>query len=111
MNKVKQGVCDCHAIHEDVVERVRGNMPASENFYDLQSRVTREFHRIFAEDFRAIDGTPGDLVIVAHLGVITALSEELMSATPNIETSRHYPTGSVTVIDVPEWLWAKESYK
>jgi len=27
--------CDCHAIHEDVVERVRDLMPDKENFYKL----------------------------------------------------------------------------
>ncbi|MCL2840860.1 MAG: metalloregulator ArsR/SmtB family transcription factor [Defluviitaleaceae bacterium] len=47
MNKVKQGVCDCHAIHEDVVERVRGNMPASENFYDLSN-----LYKMFADNTR-----------------------------------------------------------
>ena len=40
--------------------------PGGENFYDLRSRVTREFHRIFKEDFRnampdAAQGSdPGD---------------------------------------------------
>ena len=60
--------------------------PGGENFYDLKSRVIREFHRIFTEDFRMADsgqtglaasGGFGDLIIVAHLGVVTSLYEEL----------------------------------
>lgn len=27
--------CDCNIIHEDVIERVRGEMPAAEHLYDL----------------------------------------------------------------------------
>lgn len=27
--------CDCNVIHEDVVDRVRGEMPAAEHLYDL----------------------------------------------------------------------------
>ncbi|MCL1895858.1 MAG: histidine phosphatase family protein [Clostridiales bacterium] len=132
--------------------------PGGENFYDLSSRVTREFHRIFAEDFRGFkaqrndtdsgglalqgngsgglgdssggfngghgdvsggfdggpgglcdgsggfDGGPGDLVIVAHFGVLVTLTEELLVDVPGAD--RNFATGSVTIIDVPEWLWA-----
>lgn len=28
-------VCDCNIIHNDVVERVKGEMPAAEHLYDL----------------------------------------------------------------------------
>ena len=31
----KQYACDCHAIHEDVVERVSAAMPEKESFYNL----------------------------------------------------------------------------
>ena len=84
--------------------------PGGENFYELHGRVTREFHRIFSEDFRSADqtsvGSPGDLVIVAHLGVLTVLSEELFSeAAGDGIGRRNFATGSVTVFDVPDWLW------
>ena len=72
--------------------------PGGENFYELRGRVLREFHRIFRE-------TEGDLVIVAHLGVLVVLSEELLGNKKTIEPSRDFPTGSVTVIEAPEWLW------
>ena len=75
--------------------------PGGENFYDLRSRVLREFHRIFSEDFR---DSAGDLVIVAHLGVLVSLSEELLSDPPDSYSGRKFPTGSVTVYDAPDWL-------
>ena len=49
-------------------------------------------------------GGPGDLVIVAHFGVLVTLTEELQAYVPGVDNS--FATGSVTVIDVPEWLWA-----
>ena len=103
--------------------------PGGENFYDLHGRVLREFHRIFSEDFRGFqrgkfrgegspncvssiqdDATfevdePGDLIIVAHLGVIVALTEELLSTASDNKAGRFFPTGSVTEIDAPDWLW------
>ena len=30
-----QSICDCHAIHDDVIERVRSSMPESKDFHDL----------------------------------------------------------------------------
>jgi len=91
--------------------------PGGENFYDLKARVTREFHRIFAEDFRGAESPDaGDLVIVAHLGVISILAEELSSAGDS-GIAEHafggagdsfwnggFATGSATVIDAPDWL-------
>ena len=79
--------------------------PGGENFYDLHGRVTREFHRIFAEDFRDAKNDPGDLVLVAHLGVLTILLEELRPETPGESMFRNFATGSVTMIETPEWLW------
>ena len=81
--------------------------PGGENFYDLYGRVTREFYRIFEQDFRNADGDPGDLVIVAHLGVITALYEELSVAESDRDRWPEFKTGSVTVLNVPEWLWER----
>jgi broad specificity phosphatase PhoE len=85
-------------------------VPGGENFYDLRSRVLREFHRIFAEDFRAgsmtgVGGAFGDLIIVAHLGVISALAEELQPETYGDGKTNYFNTGSVTMIEAPEWLW------
>ena len=80
-------------------------VPGGENFYDLKGRVVREFHRILREDFLDAEDDPGDLVIVAHLGVLSALNEELLRDAPGGDLYyRHFPTGSVTVYDVPEWL-------
>jgi probable phosphoglycerate mutase len=87
--------------------------PGGENFYDLRGRVVREFHRIVAEDFRGASGDgemgtdAGDLVIVAHLGVITVLAEEILSGdsgNPGGDIPQTFATGSVTAWDAPEWL-------
>jgi len=78
--------------------------PGGENFYDLHGRVTREFHRIFSEDFRGVED-PGDLIIVAHLGVVTSLYEELSGEADDDGYWPHFKTGSVTTLEVPEWLW------
>ena len=91
--------------------------PGGENFYDLHGRVTREFHRIFAEDFCAVDNEgrnriaddPGDLIIVAHLGVVTSLYEELFGVDDDGGYWPHFKTGSVTTIEVPDWLWGQNS--
>ena len=101
----------------------------SENFYDLHPRVIREFHRIFAEDFRGPDSgearqqdedpggadpgssedDPGDFIIVAHLGVITSLYEELFSEDEEDGYWPHFKTGSVTTCEVPGWLWGRNA--
>lgn len=89
--------------------------PGGENFYELRGRVLREFHRIFTEDFREAKGEagyssvpdmedPGDLVIVAHLGVLTVLSEEILHASA-ADGIGGFATGSVTMYEIPEWLW------
>jgi len=78
--------------------------PGGENFYDLHGRVTKEFHRIFSEEFRGKDD-PGDLIIVAHLGVVSSLYEELTGAEGEAGYWPHFKTGSVTPLEVPDWLW------
>jgi probable phosphoglycerate mutase len=81
-------------------------IPGGENFYDLRGRVTREFYRVFKEGFCGdVFGEPQDLVIVAHLGVITVLSEELQVANFNGGLGRNFPTGSVTAYEAPDWLF------
>jgi len=42
--KREQTVCDCHAIHEEVIARVRAEMPGSQNFYDLAN-----LYKMFAD--------------------------------------------------------------
>ena len=79
--------------------------PGGENFYDLQGRVVREFYRIFKEDFCDKEDDPGDLIIVAHLGVLTILSEEIKGTQYIGGFDRSFSTGSVTEYEVPEWMW------
>ena len=43
----KQLTCDCVAIHEEVVARVRASMPDSKNFYDLAN-----LYKMFADNTR-----------------------------------------------------------
>ena len=77
--------------------------PGGENFYDLRGRVLREFHRILAEDFYDSDDC-GDLIIVAHLGVLVSLTEEVFSGTGSAGRGQFFPTGSVSVFDAPDWM-------
>jgi probable phosphoglycerate mutase len=83
-------------------------IPGGENFYDLRGRVSREFFRIWTGEFLpgARGGCSRDLVIVSHLGVIHSLATELLQ---DDHIPRDYPTGSVTVMDVPDWLRPEES--
>ncbi|MDR2005736.1 MAG: metalloregulator ArsR/SmtB family transcription factor [Acidaminococcales bacterium] len=39
--------CDCHTIHEEVVNRVRGNMPADESLLDLA-----DLFKVFSDSTR-----------------------------------------------------------
>jgi len=65
---------------------------------------------IGAKDSSAGDAgeDPGDLVIVAHLGVITVISEELDYESPGYGFGDGFPTGSVTAVNAPDWLWAEK---
>ena len=47
MKKKDQFSCDCHVIHEEVVNRVRATMPESENFYLLAN-----LYKMFADNTR-----------------------------------------------------------
>ena len=79
-------------------------IPGGENFYDLRGRVTREFYRIADELKTKANGSLSeDIVIVAHLGVVVALTDEILGTGHKYEGYR-FPTGSVTVFDVPDWL-------
>ena len=84
-------------------------IPGGENFYDLRGRVSREFYRLLSGEFqeRIADGGSKDFVLVAHMGVIRALVAELTQDEEEATWKRSYPTGSVTIIEAPEWLEAK----
>ena len=45
--KTRQFTCDCEMIHEEVVTRVRADMPAGESFYDLAN-----LYKMFADKTR-----------------------------------------------------------
>ncbi|MCL2111772.1 MAG: histidine phosphatase family protein [Clostridiales bacterium] len=85
-------------------------VPGGESFYDLRGRVTREFYRIFESDILGVAGSPDespcDLIIVAHLGVVTALTEELDPEKYPPGEPKFFDTGSVTMCKVPDWLWS-----
>lgn len=45
--KDKSLCCDCHVIHSDIVDRVRGKMPSEEALYDLT-----ELFKVFGDSTR-----------------------------------------------------------
>ena len=47
MDQSEQAVCDCEAVHEDVVGRVRGAMPEAKEFYGLA-----DLYKMFADHTR-----------------------------------------------------------
>ena len=47
MKHDNQFACDCDVIHEEVVARVRENMPAGDNFYKLSN-----LYKMFADNTR-----------------------------------------------------------
>jgi len=86
---------------EDIINY---RIPGGENFFDLNSRVIKAFHRIIKEDFQEADEDPGDLVIVAHIGVLSVLNDKFMNKnTGDSFLEIDFPTGSVTVYDVCDW--------
>jgi len=76
-------------------------VPGGENFYDLKGRVTREFYRVWRDEF-APSGAP-DLVIVSHLGVMRTILCELWQDEDEA-FGRRCPTGSVIAVEAPDWL-------
>jgi ArsR family transcriptional regulator len=47
MTNKEQSLCDCHAIHDEVVERVRNGMPENRDFYALAN-----LYKMFADNTR-----------------------------------------------------------
>ena len=79
-------------------------IPGGENFHDLSERVLKEFHRIKKEDFQDAKEDPGDFVIVAHIGVLSVIIDDLKNRnTGDSFLDMDFPTGSVTVYDIPDW--------
>jgi probable phosphoglycerate mutase len=79
-------------------------IPGGENFFDLNDRVIREFQRILKEDFQGAKEDPGDLVIVAHLGVLSVLNDNYWKRNPGDSfLEGHVSTGSITVYDAGNW--------
>jgi len=74
-------------------------IPGGENFYDLSARVIREFYRLW----RLERPRRTDLVLVAHYGVVLAVLKEI-TGDDGVLAGKEIPTGSVTVIDAPDWL-------
>ena len=81
-------------------------IPGGENFFDLKTRVTKEFWRLFTGEFAdsCSRGKSKDFVLVAHLGVISSLVSEITLDDESAFGRGSYPTGSVTVIDAPDWM-------
>lgn len=46
-SKVELDRCDCNVIHQDIVDKVKGNMPVEENLYDLA-----ELFKVFGDTTR-----------------------------------------------------------
>ena len=47
MNRNEQAACDCDVLHEDIVNRVRADMPVEKDFYDLAN-----LYKMFADKTR-----------------------------------------------------------
>ncbi|MDD4680823.1 MAG: histidine phosphatase family protein [Clostridia bacterium] len=69
----------------------------SENFYDLQYRVMKGFHKLMRQEKEA-EGS-GDIVIVTHSGVINVILSNLQHKDLGDEIKNHIPNGGVVVID------------
>ena len=84
-------------------------IPGGENFYDLRGRVTREFIRLFTGEFiESVEkGGSKDFVLVAHLGVMRSIVAELTFDEEEM-MQRSYSTGSVNIVDAPDWLVEKK---
>jgi probable phosphoglycerate mutase len=81
-------------------------IPGGEDFHDLRNRVIKEFYRIYKEAFQGAGEDPGDLVIVAHMGVLSVICDEMFGRkTGDSFLEGRFLTGSVTTVDVPDWIW------
>jgi ArsR family transcriptional regulator len=68
--------CDCHAIHEDVIGRVRSAMPDGKNFYDLAN-----LYKMFADKTRIkiLWALSCEAMCVCDLAVLLGMTKSAVS--------------------------------
>ena len=68
--------CDCHAIHEDVIHRVRSAMPGEKNFFDLAN-----LYKIFSDTTRLqiLWALSRENMCVCDLAVMTGMTKSAIS--------------------------------
>jgi len=76
MKQKDQSLCDCHAIHEDVVERVRDAMPDSNDFYNLAN-----LYKMFADSTRVriLWALSREEMCVCDLAVLLGMTKSAIS--------------------------------
>jgi ArsR family transcriptional regulator len=69
-------ICDCDAIHEDVVARVRSAMPAGKHFYDLAN-----LYKMFADNTRVqiLWALSCEKMCVCDLAVLLGMTKSAIS--------------------------------
>ena len=68
--------CDCGVIHEDVVVRVRADMPERKNFYDLAN-----LYKMFADNTRVkiLWALSREVMCVCDLAVLLCMTKSAIS--------------------------------
>jgi len=76
MKQKEQSVCDCHAIHEDVIERVRSSLPDSKDFNDLAN-----LYKMFADNTRVriLWALSREEMCVCDLAVLLGMTKSAIS--------------------------------
>jgi len=76
MKQKEQSVCDCHAIHEEVIERVRNDMPDGKEFHDLAN-----LYKMFADNTRVriLWALSREEMCVCDLAVLLGMTKSAIS--------------------------------
>jgi len=76
MKQKEQSACDCHAIHEEVVERVRNAMPVGDDFYNLAN-----LYKMFADNtrLRILWALSCEEMCVCDLAVLLGMTKSAIS--------------------------------
>ncbi|MCL2498751.1 MAG: metalloregulator ArsR/SmtB family transcription factor [Defluviitaleaceae bacterium] len=76
MAKKEQSLCDCHAIHDEVIERVRNGMPENKDFYDLAN-----LYKMFADNTRVriLWALSREEMCVCDLAVLLGMTKSAIS--------------------------------
>ena len=76
MMQREQSLCDCHAIHEEVIERVRSGMPYSKDFHDLAN-----LYKMFADSTRVriLWALSHEEMCVCDLAVLLGMTKSAIS--------------------------------